>query len=81
MAVSFQGAHVPQETILPGGRWYLAYPLRTCHVEAGMCERGGHVDHSTLNRWVGTDGPQLEEAFHRRSWQKANSERPYAATP
>src|SRR5882762_7790642 len=31
-----------------------------------MLARGVHVDHSTVNRWVITDSPQLEEAFHRR---------------
>jgi putative transposase len=66
MAVSFKGAHFPQEIILTGVRWYLAYPLSTRHVEALMLERGGHVDHSTINRWVIKYSPQLEEAFHRR---------------
>ena len=31
-----------------------------------MHERGVHVDHSTINRWVVKYSPQLEEAFHRR---------------
>ena len=31
-----------------------------------MLERGVHVDHSTVNRWVIKYSPQLEEAFHRR---------------
>jgi transposase-like protein len=31
-----------------------------------MLERGVHVDHSTINRWVVKYSPQLEEAFHRR---------------
>jgi putative transposase len=31
-----------------------------------MEERGGEVDHSTINRWVIKYSPQLEEAFHRR---------------
>jgi hypothetical protein len=30
-----------------------------------MLERGVHVDHSTVNRWVVKYSPQLEEAFHR----------------
>jgi putative transposase len=30
-----------------------------------MEERGVEVDHSTMNRWVIRDSPQLEEAFHR----------------
>src|SRR5215467_5258386 len=52
--------------ILTGVRWYVAYPLSTRHVEELMLERGVHVDHSTINRWVVTYSPQLEEAFHRR---------------
>ncbi len=66
MAVSFKGAHFPQDIILMGVRWYVAYPLSTRHVEELMEERGVHVDHSTINRWVVKYSPPLEEAFHRR---------------
>src|SRR5438128_966051 len=66
MAVSFKGAHFPQDVMLMGVRWYVAYPLSTRHVEELMLERGVHVDHSTINRWVVKYSPQLEEAFHRR---------------
>jgi putative transposase len=66
MAISFKGAHFPQDIILMGVRWYLAYPLSTRHVEELMLERGVHVDHSTINRWVVKYSPLLEEAFHRR---------------
>jgi putative transposase len=66
MAISFKGAHFPQDIILMGVRWYVAYPLSTRHVEELMLERGVQVDHSTINRWVVKYSPQLEEAFHRR---------------
>jgi putative transposase len=66
MAVSFKGAHFPQDIILTGVRWYVAYPLSTRHVAELMRERGVHVDHSTMNRWVIKYSPRLEEAFHRR---------------
>jgi putative transposase len=66
MAISFKGAHFPQDIILMGVRWSVAYPLSTRHVEELMLERGVHVDHSTINRWVVKYSPQLEEAFHRR---------------
>ena len=66
MAISFKGAHFPPEVILMGVRWYVAYPLSTRHVEELMLERGVHVDHSTVSRWVVKYSPQLEEAFHRR---------------
>jgi transposase-like protein len=36
MAVSFKGAHFPQEIILTGVSWYVAYPLSTRHVEELM---------------------------------------------
>src|SRR5467141_3759859 len=67
MAISFKGAHFPPDVILMGVRWYVAYPLSTRHVEELMEERGVHVDHSTVNRWVIKYSPQLEEAFHRRT--------------
>ena len=67
MAVSFQGAHFPHEIILPCVRWYVAYPLSTRHIEELMLERGVHVDHSTVNRWVIQYSPPREEAFHRES--------------
>jgi putative transposase len=40
MAISFKGAHFPEEVILMGVRWYVAYPLRTRHGEDLMEERG-----------------------------------------
>jgi putative transposase len=70
MAVSFKGAHFPQEIILTCIRWYVAYPLSTRHVEELMRERGVPVDHATINRWVIKYSPQLEPqlegAFHPR---------------
>ena len=66
MAVSFKGAHFPQDIILMGVRWYLAYPLSYRHVEELMEERGVPVDHATIQRWVVTYSPLLEAAFHRR---------------
>ena len=64
--VSFKGAHFPQDIILTGVRWYVAYPLSYRHVEELMEERGVSVDHATINQWVVKYSPQLEEAFHRR---------------
>ena len=66
MAVSFKGAHFPQEIILTCVRWYVAYPLSSRHVEELMEERGVPVDHATIQRWVVKYSAQLEEAFHRR---------------
>jgi putative transposase len=66
MTVSFTGAHFPKEVILTGVRWYVAYPLSTRQGEELMCERGVHVDHSTVNRWVIKYSPQPAAAFQRR---------------
>src|SRR5262245_26396347 len=66
MAISFKGAHFPNEIILMGVRGYLAYPLSTRPVEERMAERGGEVDHATVNRWVRKYRPPLEKACHRR---------------
>src|SRR5262245_59097470 len=65
MAIDFKGAHFPPEVILMGGRWYVAYPLSTCHVEELMEECGVEVDHAPINRWVSKYSPLLEEALHR----------------
>jgi putative transposase len=66
MPLSFKGAHFPQDIILMGVRWYVAYPLSYRHVEELMEERGVPIDHATIQRWVVKYSPQLEEAFHRR---------------
>jgi putative transposase len=66
MAISFKGAHFPQDIILMGVRWYVAYPLSYRHVEELMEERGVPIDHATIQRWVVKYSPLLEEAFHRR---------------
>ncbi len=66
MAISFKGAHFPQDIMLMGVRWYVAYPLSYRHVEELMEERGVLLDHATIQRWVIKYSPQLEEAFHQR---------------
>src|SRR5262245_16609089 len=65
VAIRFKGAHFPQAVILMGGRWYVAYPLSTRHVEELMEERGVAVGHATINRWVSKYSPLREEALHR----------------
>jgi transposase-like protein len=52
MAISFKGAHFPQDVMLMGVRWYLACPLSYRHVEELMEERGVLLDHATIQRWV-----------------------------
>ena len=64
--ISFKGRHFKQEMILQSVRWYLAYSLSYRDLEEIMAERGFHVDHSTINRWVFHYSPQLEKAFHKK---------------
>jgi transposase-like protein len=52
MAVCFKGAHVPKDCVLAEVCWYMASLLSTRHGEACMLERGIHVDHVTMHRWV-----------------------------
>ena len=66
MAISFKGAHFPPAVLLMGVRWDGAYPLSTRQVAALLEDRGGHVEHSTINRWGSKDSPQLAEACQRR---------------
>jgi transposase-like protein len=67
MAISFKGAHFPADIILMDVCWYyVVYPLSYRPVEELMEERGVPIDHATIQRWVVTYSPQLEEAFHRR---------------
>jgi transposase-like protein len=66
MAISCKGAHFPQDIMLMSVRWYVAYPLSPRPGEELLLERGVHVDHSTINRWVVKYSPLLEEALHRR---------------
>ena len=61
--ISFKGRHFQQDIILQSVRWYLAYSLSYRDIEELMQERGFSVDHSTINRWVIHDSPQLEPAF------------------
>ena len=46
----FGDRHFPNDIILLGVRWYLAYPLSYRNIEEMMLERGIKVDHATINR-------------------------------
>jgi len=48
----FKWRHFQSEIILLCVRWYLRYPLSYRDLEEMMCERGLHVDHTTIYRWV-----------------------------
>jgi len=64
--ITFKGSHFEKEIVLWGVRWYVAYPISYRQLEEMMSERGVHVDHATLNRWVIKYAPALELAFRSR---------------
>ncbi len=52
MTINFSGRHFPSYIILQVVRYYISYTLSYRDIEEIFAERGIHVDHSTLNRWV-----------------------------
>ncbi len=48
----FKWRHFQAEIILLCVRWYLRYPLSYRDLEEMMAERGLHVDHTTIYRWI-----------------------------
>lgn len=53
--------HFEAEIILLCVRWYLRYSLSYRDLEELMRERGLHLDHTTISRWVQHDAPELEK--------------------
>jgi IS6 family transposase len=60
----FKRRHFQADIILLCIRWYLRYPLSYRDLEEIMLERGLHVDHTTIYRWVQHYAPELE----KRCW-------------
>src|SRR5437588_13104152 len=57
----FKWRHFETEIILLCVRWYLRYALSYRDLEEMMLERGLHVDHTTIYRWVQHYAPELEK--------------------
>ena len=57
----FKWRHFQAEIILLCVRWYLRYPLSYRDLEEMMRERGLHIDHTTIYRWVQCYAPELEK--------------------
>jgi transposase, IS6 family len=56
----FKWRHFEAEIILLCVRWYLRYSLSYRDLEEMMAERGLHVDHTTIYRWVQRYAPEVE---------------------
>jgi transposase, IS6 family len=57
----FKWRHFQNDIILLCVRWYLRYALSYRDLEEIMLERGLHVDHTTIYRWVQHYAPELEK--------------------
>ncbi|GHO60409.1 hypothetical protein KSB_88840 [Ktedonobacter robiniae] len=57
----FKWRHFQPDIILLCVRWYLRYTLSYRDLEEIMLERGLHVDHTTIYRWVQWYAPELEK--------------------
>src|SRR6202035_986696 len=57
----FTWRHFQPDIILLCVRWYLRYALSYRDLEEMMLERGLHVDHTTIYRWVQQYAPELEK--------------------
>jgi transposase-like protein len=57
----FKWRHFQADIILLCVRWYLRYALSYRDLEEMMLERGLHVDHTTMYRWVQQYAPELEK--------------------
>lgn len=58
----FKWRHFQADIILLRVRWYLRYALSYRDLEEMMAERGLHLDHTTIFRWVQRYAPELETA-------------------
>jgi transposase, IS6 family len=56
----FKWRHFEAEIILLCIRWYVRYSLSYRDLEELMLERGLHVDHTTIYRWVQRYAPELD---------------------
>ena len=66
MAVnSFKWKHYQLEIILLCVRWYLKYPLSYINLEEMMQQRGLHINHTTIMRWVHQYGPEIEKRIRK----------------
>jgi IS6 family transposase len=57
----FKWRHYEADIILLCVRWYVRYSLSYRDLEEMMRERGLHVDHTTIYRWVQRYAPELEK--------------------
>ena len=70
MSIDFKGAHYPKNVILYAVFFYIRYAVSYRDLEEIMAERGVHVDHTTLNRWVVKYSPSISKAAQQKNSQQ-----------
>jgi len=73
MSIDFKGSHYPKDVILYAVFFYVRYAVSYRDLEEIMAERGVHVDHATLNRWVVKYSPSIAKAAQLRKQPTAKS--------
>ena len=58
---SFKGRQFTAEVILWAVRWYLMFPISYRDLALMLADRGVHVDHTTIFRWIQAYAPELEK--------------------
>ena len=58
---SFKGRQFTADVILWAVRWYLMFPISYRDLELMLADRGVHVDHTTIFRWIQAYAPELEK--------------------
>ena len=66
MSIDFKGSHYPKDVILYAVFFYVRYAVSYRDLEEIMAERGVHVDHSTLNRWVVKYSPSIAKTAQQK---------------
>ena len=60
----FKYKHFNGEVILWAVRWYLKYGISYRELQEMLSERGVHVDHTTIYRWVIHYSPKLKSVLN-----------------
>ncbi|EEB82362.1 transposase [Roseobacter sp. GAI101] len=64
--ISFKGSHYPNDVILYAVFFYVRYAVSYRDLEEILADRGVHVDHATLNRWVVKYASQIASEAQKR---------------
>lgn len=61
----FKGRHYEREIIILCVRWYLRFKLSLRDLVEMMAERGVHIAHTTILRWVQRFAPEFVKRWNR----------------